>query len=72
MKGSLESLPAPETMLTYASMLEKPQYVVKNGARFKIPTGEIIEAACAALRLCAALKHLKQENENGQNPPQEN
>lgn len=60
----MNDLPAPETMLAYASILEKPQYVIKNGARFKLPTGEIIEAACAALRLCAALKQGKENAED--------
>lgn len=46
-------LPSPETMLTYASILEKPQYNIKNGIRYQIPAGEIVEAACMALRLCA-------------------
>lgn len=49
-------LPKPETMLAYASILEKQQYVVKNGVKFPIATGEIVEAACAALRHCAALR----------------
>lgn len=47
-------LPSPETMLTYASILEKPQYVVKDRIRYMLATGEVIEAACAALRECAA------------------
>lgn len=47
------SLPKSETMLAYASILERPQYVIKNGVRFPITTGEVIEAACAALRFCA-------------------
>ena len=50
------TLPSPETMLTYASILEKPQYIVKDGRKFLLPTGEIIEAACEALRVCAQLK----------------
>jgi hypothetical protein len=50
-----EALPKPETMLTYASILEKQQYVVKDNIKYPIPTGEVIEAACAALRYCAAL-----------------
>ncbi len=50
----MEGLPKPETMLAYASILEKPQYVVKNGVKFQIATGEIVEAACVALRYCAA------------------
>lgn len=52
-----EALPKPETMLTYASMLEKPQYHVDavTGAKFRLATGEVVEAACAALRYCAAL-----------------
>ena len=33
-KGLLE-LPSPETMLTYASVLEKQQYVVKNGVEWR-------------------------------------
>lgn len=53
---TLADLPNPETMLTYASMLEKPQHVIKNGVKFPIATGEIVEAACAALRVCAALR----------------
>ena len=57
---TIEELPAPETMLTYASILEKPQYTVKNGARSKLATGEIVEAACAALRICARVKAGKQ------------
>ena len=52
----LEELPAAETMLTYASVLEKPQYVIQNGRRFELATGEIVEAACAALRICARIK----------------
>jgi len=48
-------MPKPETMLTYASILEKQQYVVKDNVKYPIPTGEIVEAACAALRYCAAL-----------------
>lgn len=54
--GALADLPQPETMLTYASILEKQQYVVKNNAKYPIATGEIVEAACAALRVCAALR----------------
>lgn len=52
-----EVLPKPETMLTYASMLEKPQYQVdpKTGVKYRLATGEVVEAACAALRYCAAL-----------------
>ena len=46
-------LPSPETMLTYASILEKQQYVVKDNVKYPIATGEIVEAACAALRVCA-------------------
>lgn len=52
----MNKLPQPETMLTYASILEKPQYVIKNGIKYLLPTGEIIEAACEALRFCAKLK----------------
>lgn len=50
------TLPKPETMLIYASILEKPQYYIDavTGAKYLLPTGEIIEAACAALRYCAA------------------
>lgn len=48
------TLPKPETMLTYASILEKPQYVVQNGIRYQLATGEVIEAACSALRQRAA------------------
>ncbi len=54
--NTLEELPAPETMLTYASILEKPQYVVHKGKRHQLATGEIVEAACAALRICARIK----------------
>ena len=53
------TLPSPETMLAYASILEKPQYDPRG---FKLATGEIIEAACAALRYCAALKPEKPNN----------
>jgi hypothetical protein len=52
----MSELPSPETMLTYASILEKPQYIVVNGHKQLLATGEIIEAACAALRYCATLK----------------
>lgn len=48
-------LPAPETMLTYASILEKPQYYIHNRQKFLLPRGEIITAAIAALRHCASL-----------------
>lgn len=50
------TLPKPETMLVYASILEKPQYQVdpKTGKKYLLATGEIIEAACEALRACAA------------------
>lgn len=49
------TLPSPETMLTYASILEKPQYWVDpRGRKWLLATGEIIEAACAALRHCAS------------------
>lgn len=49
-------LPSPETMLTYASILEKPQYYIHTDRKkYRLATGEIIEAACAALRYCAAL-----------------
>ena len=51
--NTLEDLPAPETMLAYASMLEKPQYTPRGD---RMATGEIVEAACAALRVCARLK----------------
>jgi hypothetical protein len=40
-------------MLTYASILEKPKYDERG---FQLATGEIIEAACAALRYCAAIR----------------
>lgn len=55
---TLEEMPAAETLLTYADILEKPQYTVnpKTGQRHKLATGEIIEAATMALRLCASLK----------------
>jgi hypothetical protein len=50
-------LPKPETMLAYASILEKPQYWIDpRGRKCLLATGEIIEAACAALRYCAELK----------------
>jgi hypothetical protein len=57
---TIEELPAPETMLTYASILEKPKYDPRG---VKLATGEIVEAACAALRICARIKAGKQENE---------
>jgi len=44
-------------MRTYASILEKPQYDYKG---VKLATGEIVEAACAALRICARIKEGKQ------------
>ncbi len=48
------NLPSPETMLAYASILEKPQYHIdKAGLKWLLPTGEIVEAACEALRYCA-------------------
>lgn len=46
-------LPKSETMRAYASILEKPQYDTRG---FKLATGEVVEAACAALRVCARLK----------------
>lgn len=51
----MSKLPSPETMLAYASILEKPQYSIdpKTGRKFLLPTGEVVEAACAALRHCA-------------------
>jgi hypothetical protein len=54
----IEALPKPETMLTYASILEKPKYQIdeKTGIKYRLATGEIVEAACAALRYCAALR----------------
>lgn len=52
----MDKLPQSETMLIYASILEKPQYHVKDGVKYLIPTGEVIEAACDALRYCAKLK----------------
>lgn len=48
------ALPSPETMLTYASILEKPQYYVHKGVKLRMPESEIIKAAAAALRHCAA------------------
>jgi hypothetical protein len=48
------TLPAPETMLAYASILEKPQYAIHKGIKYALATGEIVEAACEALRICAA------------------
>lgn len=55
---TLEQLPAPETLETYASILEKPQYWIdpRTGRRHMLATGEIVEAACAALRICARIK----------------
>jgi hypothetical protein len=53
---TLEQMPSPETLLTYASILEKPQYEFTRGRKIKLATGEIVEAACAALRVCAQLK----------------
>lgn len=52
----MDKLPQSETMLTYASILEKPKFAVKDGVKYLLPTGEIIEAACEALRYCAKLK----------------
>jgi phage gp45-like len=43
-------------MLPYASILEKPKYEVRDGKRIQLATGEIVEAACAALRICARIK----------------
>jgi hypothetical protein len=53
----IEGLPSAETMLAYASILEKPKYQVdeKTGIKYRLATGEVVEAACAALRACAAL-----------------
>lgn len=57
MADILHDLPQPETMLTYASILEKPRYWVDpRGQKWLLATGEIIEAACAALRYCAQFK----------------
>lgn len=55
---TLTDLPKPETMLMYASILEKSQYFThpKTGIKYPLATGEIVEAACAALRVCAALR----------------
>jgi hypothetical protein len=50
---TLDQMPAPETLLTYASILEKPQYDPKG---IRLATGEIVEAACDALRVCARIK----------------
>lgn len=52
----MQSLPAPETLLAYASILEKPQFYVHQGVKLRMPQGEPIKAAIAALRHCAALK----------------
>jgi len=52
----MDALPQPETMLTYASILEKPQYYIHNHQKFLMPRGEIVEAAITALRVCAELK----------------
>lgn len=54
-------LPKAETLLAYASILEKPKYWVdpKTGKKYLLATGEIVEAACAALRYCASLKNDK-------------
>lgn len=46
-------------MLTYASILEKQQYVIHKGIKVPIATGEIVEAACEALRVCAAQADLR-------------
>ena len=59
---TLDQMPAPETLLTYASILEKPQYWVdpRTGRKVLLATGEIVEAACDALRVCARIKANKQ------------
>lgn len=62
------SLPSPETMLAYASILEKQQYVVHNRIKYPIATGEIVEAACAALRHCASLNVFAQGALSDDNP----
>jgi hypothetical protein len=41
-------------MLTYASILEKPQYYIHKGQKFLMPRSEIIDAAIAALRELAS------------------
>jgi hypothetical protein len=55
---TIEQLPAPETLEAYASILGKPQYTMRGE---RMATGEIVEAACAALRICARIKLGKQE-----------
>lgn len=54
----MKHLPTPETMLGYASILEKPKYEVdpKTGIKYRLKDGEVVKAACAALRYCATLK----------------
>ena len=61
----MKHLPKSETMLIYASILEKKQYWLdpKSGIRYLLQTGEIIEAACAALRYCAELKAIFEADE---------
>jgi hypothetical protein len=55
-EDDMTDLPKSETMLAYASILEKPQYWVDpRGQKWLLATGEIVEAACAALRFCANL-----------------
>lgn len=50
-------LPAPDTMLAYASILEKPRYYVHtDGIKYRYPDSEVLRAAAAALRHCAALR----------------
>jgi hypothetical protein len=50
--GGLPHMPKPETLRSYAKILENPQ---RDARGIVIPTGEVIEAACAALRYWAAL-----------------
>jgi hypothetical protein len=46
-------------MLTYASILEKPQYYIHKGQKYLMPRSEIIDAAIAALRHCAVTSHTR-------------
>jgi hypothetical protein len=50
-------------MLTYASILEKPQYYIHKGQKYLMPRSEIIDAAIAALRHCAVTSQQRQEGE---------
>lgn len=60
--NTLDHLPASETLEAYASILEKPQYHIDaRGRKTRLATGEIVEAACAALRICARIKEGKRQ-----------